>query len=91
METKKLKKGKFSAVTIPMLLLFIVIIALTLLPFISIFLASFRPGNEIMRQGLVPCSAFGNNCCLLLTFEIQKHIIVCVVMSGPPGGRSADI
>ena len=52
METKKLKKGKFSAVTIPMLLLFIVIIALTLLPFISIFLASFRPGNEIMRQGL---------------------------------------
>ena len=52
METKKLKKGKFSAVTIPMLLLFIVIIALTLLQFISIFLASFRPGNEIMRQGL---------------------------------------
>ena len=48
----KLKKGKFSAVTIPMLLLFIVITALTLLPFVSIFLASFRPGREIMRQGL---------------------------------------
>ncbi len=48
----KLKKGKFSAVTIPMLLLFIVVIALTLLPFVSIFLASFRPGREIMRQGL---------------------------------------
>ena len=48
----KLKKGKFSAVTIPMLLLFIVVIALTLLPFLSIFLASFRPGREIMRQGL---------------------------------------
>lgn len=48
----KLKKGKFSAATIPMLLLFIVLIALTLLPFISITLASLRPGKEIMRQGL---------------------------------------
>ena len=35
-----------------MLLLFLVITAITLLPFISILLASFRPGREIMRQGL---------------------------------------
>ena len=38
--------------TISMLLVLVVVTAITLLPFISIFLASFRPGREIMRQGL---------------------------------------
>ena len=42
----------FSWASFGMLLLFLVITAITLLPFISILLASFRPGNEIMRQGL---------------------------------------
>lgn len=46
------KTGKHSGTTILMLLLFIGITFITLLPFISIFLASFRPGREIMRQGL---------------------------------------
>lgn len=35
-----------------MLILFIVMAIITLTPFISIFLASLRPGKEIMRQGL---------------------------------------
>ena len=46
------KKGKFSWASAGMLLLFIVITVITLLPFVSILLASFRPGNEIMRKGL---------------------------------------
>ena len=46
------KKFRFSWASAGMLLLFIAITAITLLPFISILLASFRPGNEIMRQGL---------------------------------------
>ena len=46
------KKRKFSWAAAGMLLLFIVITVITLLPFVSILLASFRPGNEIMRQGL---------------------------------------
>ena len=46
------KKGKFSWASAGMLLLFIVIAVITLLPFVSILLASFRPGNEIMRKGL---------------------------------------
>ena len=47
------RKGlHFSWASFGMLLLFTVITAVTLLPFISILLASFRPGNEIMRQGL---------------------------------------
>lgn len=48
----KLKKGKFTLSSLLMLLLFIFLAALTLLPFVSIFLASLRPGKEIMRQGL---------------------------------------
>ena len=48
----KLKKGKFTTSSLLMLLLFIVLAGLTLLPFISIFLASLRPGKEIMRQGI---------------------------------------
>ncbi len=48
----KLNKKKFTLSSLLMLLLFIVLAALTLLPFISIFLASLRPGKEIMRQGL---------------------------------------
>lgn len=43
---------RFSWASFGMLLLFLAITAVTLLPFISILLASFRPGNEIMRQGL---------------------------------------
>ena len=48
----KLNKKKFTLSSLLMLLLFIVLAALTLLPFVSIFLASLRPGKEIMRQGL---------------------------------------
>lgn len=48
----KLKNKKHSGATISMLLVLLVVTAITLLPFISIFLASFRPGREIMRQGL---------------------------------------
>lgn len=47
-----MKQKKFSLTGLLMLLLFIVIAALTLLPFVSITLASFRPGTELMRQGL---------------------------------------
>ena len=47
-----MKKKKFSFVTVPMLLIFIVIAVLTLLPFVSITLASLRPAKEIMSQGL---------------------------------------
>lgn len=46
------KKSKLSVSGIFMLLLFVVLAALTLLPFVSIFLASLRPGKELMRQGL---------------------------------------
>ena len=46
------KNRKFSWAGAVMLLLFTVITAITLLPFICIFLASFRPGNEIMSYGL---------------------------------------
>ena len=46
------KKKRFSWAAFSMLLVLIVITAITLLPFVSIFLASFRPGREIMRQGL---------------------------------------
>ena len=49
---KKQKKRNFSGTSVFLLLLFIVITVITLLPFISIFFASFRPGREIMRQGL---------------------------------------
>ena len=49
---KTQNRKNHSGVTIVMLLIMIVILVITLLPFISIFLASFRPGREIMRQGL---------------------------------------
>ena len=48
----KKKTRKISGATIAMLLILIVVTVLILLPFISIFFASFRPGREIMRQGL---------------------------------------
>ena len=48
----KRKGFHFPWASFGMLLLFSVITAITLLPFISILLASFRPGSEIMRQGL---------------------------------------
>ena len=51
METGR-KSRKHRGATISMLLLISIITAVTLVPFISIFLASFRPGREIMRQGL---------------------------------------
>ncbi|HHY63569.1 MAG TPA: carbohydrate ABC transporter permease [Clostridiaceae bacterium] len=35
-----------------MILIFIIMAVITLTPFISIFLASLRPGKELMRQGL---------------------------------------
>lgn len=46
------KKSVFSGQSAIMLLLFIVMSIITLTPFASIFLASLRPGKEIMRQGL---------------------------------------
>ena len=48
----KVKKRQFSWASLFMVLMFIVVTVITLLPFISILLASFRPGREIMRQGL---------------------------------------
>ena len=51
MEGKR-KSNRITWAAAGMLLLFSVITTVTLLPFISILLASFRPGNEIMRQGL---------------------------------------
>lgn len=52
MKNTKKKKSKLSVSGFFMLLLFVFLAALTLLPFISIFLASLRPGTELMRQGL---------------------------------------
>lgn len=45
-------KSKFSMSSVPIHLLLIVMAVITLIPFISIFLASLRPGTEIMRQGI---------------------------------------
>lgn len=45
-------KSRFSAQSGIMLILFLIMAVITLIPFISIFLASLRPGKEIMRQGL---------------------------------------
>ncbi|GHU50509.1 L-arabinose transport system permease protein AraQ [Clostridia bacterium] len=52
MTTKLRRQRKFSLKSIPLLLMFIIIAAITLLPIYSIFLASLRPGKEIMRQGI---------------------------------------
>ena len=53
MSMERKRQGlRFPWASFGMLLLFLVITAVTLLPFFSILLASFRPGNEIMRQGL---------------------------------------
>ena len=62
---KQTKKKKLSVSTVLMLLLFVIIGALTLLPFYSLFLASFRPGTELMRHGLglgidLPTMSFNN-------------------------------
>lgn len=46
------RKRKIHPSTIGMLLLFTVLAILVLIPFASIFLASLRPGKEIMRQGI---------------------------------------
>lgn len=52
MENTLKEKKKISTSTILMLLLFVVIAVITLIPFYSIFLASLRPGTEIMRHGI---------------------------------------
>ena len=62
---KQTKKKKASVSTVLMVLLFVIIGALTLLPFYSLFLASFRPGTELMRHGLglgidLPTMSFNN-------------------------------
>ena len=62
---KQIKKKKVSVSTVLMVLLFVIIGALTLLPFYSLFLASFRPGTELMRHGLglgidLPTMSFNN-------------------------------
>lgn len=49
---KAKRSTKFTVQSGMMLILFIVMAVITLTPFISIFLASLRPGKEIMRQGL---------------------------------------
>jgi len=46
------RDAKFTVPSVVTLILFIVMAVITLTPFISIFLASLRPGKEIMRQGL---------------------------------------
>ena len=46
------KKEKVSVSKTLMILMFVILAALTLIPFISILLASFRPGTELMRHGL---------------------------------------
>lgn len=49
---QKKKNPKLSPSGLAMLVLFLIMATVTLIPFISIFLASLRPGTEIMRQGL---------------------------------------
>ena len=46
------KKFKFPFASIALLLLFLVLAVLTLLPFVSLVLASFRPGQDLFRRGL---------------------------------------
>ena len=46
------KRGKFTLHSAVMLAIFIVMAVIILTPFVSIFLASLRPGREIMRQGI---------------------------------------
>lgn len=46
------KKDSVSVSRVLMILMFVILAALTLIPFISILLASFRPGTELMRHGL---------------------------------------
>lgn len=52
MKNTPCKQSSFSKKSVFMPVLFIILAALTLLPFVSIFLASLRPGSEIMRQGI---------------------------------------
>lgn len=54
MENKKRLKEPFklTSATVLMLVLFLFLSALVLLPFYAIFLASLKPGKEIMRLGL---------------------------------------
>lgn len=44
--------SKFSTGSLGMLIIFIIMSVLILLPFVSILFASFRPGSELMRNGL---------------------------------------
>lgn len=50
--SNRLRKRRIYPSTIGMVLLFVILAVLILLPFYSIFLASLRPGKEIMRQGI---------------------------------------
>lgn len=52
MKRQSKRSSKFSSQSAIMLVLFVIMAAATLTPFISIFLASLRPGQEIMRQGI---------------------------------------
>ena len=76
------KKARFSWASAGMLLLFTVITVITLLPFISILLASFRPGNEMMRQGLGLNLNFSemnlNNYRMLFSEESQDYFLYYV-------------
>jgi arabinosaccharide transport system permease protein len=49
---KPRKRRRFTTQSAIMLILFVIMAVITLTPFISIFLASLRPGQEIMRQGI---------------------------------------
>lgn len=44
--------SKFSTGSLGMLIIFVIMSVLILLPFVSILFASFRPGSELMRNGL---------------------------------------
>ncbi len=46
------EKSRFTISSIPMNFLFVIMAIIILVPFFSIFLASLRPGTEIMRQGI---------------------------------------
>ncbi len=46
------KRSRFTLHSAVMLIIFVVMAIIILTPFISIFLASLRPGKEVMRQGI---------------------------------------
>ena len=52
MKRQPKRRSKLTSQSVIMLILFIAMTIVILTPFISIFLASLRPGKEIMRQGI---------------------------------------